>query len=123
MLAIPKGERYSLRKVLDNIWELHIRLYDNGFIDAEVEVRREMLEHLSPRRINVIYEAYEFYSGAYDKLHVFYVPEGEWITSIKEHFSVKLREPDTLTPWKPIVVGVVAAGLFAYAVLRLAKGG
>ena len=55
--SIPKGERYSLRKVLSDIWELHVRLYDDGFIDAEVEVRRELIGHLF-RRLNVVYEAF-----------------------------------------------------------------
>jgi len=79
--TIPKGERYSLRKALGDVWELHLRLYDNGFIDAEVEVRREYLEHLN-KRLNVVYEAFEFYRGLYDKLHIFYVSAGEWIVKI-----------------------------------------
>ena len=55
--SIPRGEKYSLRRVLSNVWKLHVRLYDDGFIDAEVEVRREFMEHLTPRRLNVVYEA------------------------------------------------------------------
>jgi len=121
--SIHKGERYSLRKVLSDIWELHLRLYSNGFIDAEVEVRRECLEHLTPRRLNVVYEAFEYYRGVYDKLHLWYVPTGKWVIKVIDHLSVKLREPDALTPWKPIVIGIVATGLFAYALSRLAKGG
>jgi len=121
--SVYKGERYSLRKVLSDVWELHVRLYDDGFIDAEVEVRREYFEHLTPRRLNVVYEAFEYYRGVYDKLHIWYVPARRWIVRIIDHLNVKLREPDTLTPWKPIVLGIVAAGLFAYALSRLTKGG
>ena len=36
---------------------------------------------------------------------------------------LKLREPDTLTLWKPIVLGIVRTGLFVYALSRLTKGG
>ena len=104
------------------MWELHLRLYDDGFIDAEIEVRREYLEHLN-RRLNVVYEAFEFYRDLYGKLHVLYVPSGEWIVKIIDHFHIKLREPDTLTPWKPIVIGIVVAGLFSYALLNLTRGG
>jgi len=118
-----KGEKYSLRKVLSDIWELHLWLYSDGFIEAEVEVRREYLEHLTPRRLNVVYEAFEYYRGVYDKLHLWYVPAGKWVVKVIDHLNVKLREPDTLTPWKPIVLGIVVAGLFAYALSRLAKGG
>lgn len=120
--TIPKGERYSLRKALSDVWELHLRLYDNGFIDAEVEVRREYLKHLN-KRLNVVYEAFEFYRGLYDKLHIFYAPAREWIVKIIDHFHVKLREPDTLTPWKPIVIGIVVAGILSYALLKLTRGG
>ena len=38
-------------------------------------------------------------------------------------FHVKLREPDTLTPWKPIVIGIVVAGILSYALLKLTRGG
>jgi len=121
--SITKGERYSLRRVLDDVWELHVRLYADGFIDAEVEVRREFMEHLTPRRLNVVYEAFEFYRGIYDKLHILYVPSREWIIKAIDHFLIRLREPDTLTPWKPIVLGIVVVGLLAYALSRLETGG
>ncbi len=121
--SVYRGEKYSLRKILGDVWELHLRLYSDGFIDAEVEVKREFLEHLTLRRLNVVYEAFEYYRGAYDKLHIWYVPKGEWVIKIVDHLNVKLREPDTLTPWRPIVLGTVAIGLFVYALSRLAKGG
>jgi len=121
--SIPKGEKYSLRRILSDTWELHVRLYDDGFIDAEIEVRREFMEQLIPRRLNVVYEAFEFYRDVYDGLHIWYVPAREWITNIIDHFHVKLREPDTLTPWKPIVLGIVIAGILTYALTRLTKGG
>jgi len=121
--TVPKGEKYSLRRALSDVWDLHLRLYDNGLVDAEVEVRREFMEHLTPRRLNVVYEAFEFYRNVYDKLHILYVPAHKWVVKIIDHFYVKLREPNTLTPWKPVVLGVVVAGLFTYALLKLTKGG
>jgi len=45
------------------------------------------------------------------------------VVRIIDHLNVKLREPDALAPWKPIVLGIVVAGLFAYALLRFEKGG
>lgn len=121
--SLHKGERYGLRKVLSDVWELHLRLYSDGFIDAEVGVRREYLEHLTPRRLNVVYEPFEYYRGVYDKLHIWYSPAGEWVVRVIDHLNVKLREPSTLTPWKPVVIGIVAAGLFTYALSRLSTGG
>mgnify|MGYP000282918352 CR=1 FL=1 len=118
-----KDEKYSLRKVLSDVWELHLRLYSDGFIDAEVGVRREYIGNLAPRRLNVVYEAFEYYRSVYNELHLWYVPAGKWIIKVIDHLNVKLREPDTLTPWKPIVLGIVVTGLFVYALSRLAKGG
>jgi len=51
------------------------------------------------------------------------VPKRRWVVKIFDYFHVKLREPDTLTPWKPIVLGIIVAGLFVYASSKLAKGG
>lgn len=121
--SVPKGERYGLKRALSDVWELHLRLYDDGFIDAEVEVRREYMEHLTSRRLNVVYEAFEYYRGIYDKIHLWYAPAGKWVIKVIDHLHVKLREPDTLTPWKPIVLGMVVTGLFAYALTRIEKGG
>lgn len=122
--SVPKGERYSLRKPLSDEWELHVRLYGDGFADAEVEVRREYFEHLA-RRLNVVYEAFEYYRGAYDRLHVWYAPEREWVVGVRDHFEVRLRRPDSLTPWAPVVLGIVAAALAvtSYALSRLSRGG
>lgn len=120
--AMPKGEKYSLRKALDNTWELHLRLYSNGFIDAEVEVRREYIEHLtSGQRLNVVYEAYDSYKAMYDKLHLWYVPSRNWVTSIIDNLSLELHEPGRLIPWKPIVLGVVASVVVAYKLLKPRK--
>lgn len=117
--AVPKGEKYSLRKTIDDTWELHLRLYSNGFIDAEVEVRREYIEHLtSGQRLNVVYEAYDSYKDIYDKLHLWYAPSRSWVTSIIDNFSVELQEPSRLIPWKPIVLGVVAGILVTYKLLK-----
>jgi len=122
ILAIPKGERYSLRKALNDVWELHLRLYNDGFIDAEVEVRREYFEHFN-KRLNVVYEPFEFYEGLYDKLYVFYTPAREWIVKILDNFHIKLRKPNTLTPWKPIVmdIGMISAGLLICVLTKLTR--
>lgn len=123
-LSAFKGERYSLVKKLEDPWELHVRIYDGGFLESEVEVSREYVEHLGEYRIHVIYEAYSYYSKVYDKLHILYKPSGRYIVKILDHVRIRVRPPKTLTPWKPIAV---AAGLFAvvgsifYALSKLEK--
>ncbi len=118
-------DEHSISKTFDN-WELHIRLdKSTGFIHAEIEVSREYFEHLGKWRANVIYEAFEFYRDIYDKLHIYYLPEKDWITKIYNHFRVKISGPKSLTPWKPVVVsGIifsVALGIL-YAISKLDKG-
>jgi len=118
-LALPKGEKYSIRKKLSGPWELHLRLYTNGFIEAEVEVQRDYWEHLSEkrRRLFVVYEVFKYYRDIYDKLHIFYKPEEKWVAKVIDNFCVKLRPPRTLTPWRPIITGVVATTTIVFLLL------
>lgn len=125
VLHVSKGEVYSLVKRLREPWELHVRVYEGGFMEAEVEVSREYVEHLGPYRVYVVYEAFSYYSHVYDKLHVLYKPSRAWVISVKEHFRVRVRPPKLLTPWKPIVASAAAAtalGMLAYALSRLERG-
>ncbi|MGC9227737.1 hypothetical protein [Caldivirga sp.] len=124
--VLKEGERYSLVKRLIDPWELHVRIYYNGLIESEVEVSREYLEHLGDYRVYVVYEAFNYYSKAYDKLHMLYKPSGRWVVGVVDHVRIRVLPPKTLTPWKPIVA---AAGFFAvtgvllYALSKLEKGG
>jgi len=120
-----KGEKYSLSMKIYNIWELHVRIYNDGFIDVHYEVGRDYLEHLEYYTIPSIYEVFDFYRTAYPKFHVFYSASKKWIKGVKTHYLVTLNPPKTLTPWKSIVVTVgalSAIGIIAYALSRLEKG-
>ncbi len=120
-LSICKGEKYSVRLPLTHPWELHIRLYDNGFIESEVEIQREYLEHLERRRINVVYEPFQWYNDIYDRLHIFYRPERRWVIGVREHLRVKLNPPQELTPWVYAVAGAVVIGLLTYCLYKLER--
>lgn len=121
-LSVCKGEKYSLRKILVEPWELHMRIFADGFIEAEVEIKREYLEHLEPRRCIILYEAYQAYADIYPNLHILHTPTGKWITGILEHYQVCISPPRGLTPWKPMVaitsiIGTI--GLIAFALNML----
>lgn len=109
-LAVKKGEVFSLRRLLDHPWELHVRIYKNGFVDGEVEVRREFIEHLSRRRLFVVYEIYDHVKDICN-LHILYKPEGRWVVRIETNFVVRLDPPEKLTPWKPLVICLSLATL------------
>jgi len=40
------GQVFGLVKPLDDTYEIHVRGYQDGTLDAEIEVSREYLEHL-----------------------------------------------------------------------------
>ncbi|QXJ34872.1 hypothetical protein [Saccharolobus shibatae] len=69
-LEFYKGENYSLSKRI-RPWEVHVIIYPDGFIDSYFEVSREYFEHLTYKAIPSIYEPFESYKTAYNKLHVF----------------------------------------------------
>ena len=123
--ALPKGEKYTVRKILSYPWEHHLRLFENGFIEPEVEVQREFFEHLGQRRLFIIYEAFEYYRGFYENLHIFHNLTRKWVINVLDHFKVRLRPPQSLTFWKPVVAVAGAAltvGVLLYALSKLSKG-
>ena len=124
-LEVYKGEKYSLVMKFYDIWDLHVRVYSDGFIVSHFEVSREYLEHINYETIPSIYEPFEFYRTAYDKLHIFDNVTKKWIKEVRSNYLVTLNPPSTLTPWKPIsvIAGVLAGiGFIAYALSRLDKG-
>lgn len=127
--SIPKGEDYSISRIILHPWELHLRLYYNskqppfGRIQAHFEVSREYFEHLGVVQ-PVIYEPFDFYKDLFPEFVVLYNPENAFISSIDENYKITLNGPGSLTPWKPVVASVVAVGLFAgilYAISKLAE--
>ena len=120
-----KGEKYSLSMKIYNIWELYVRIYEDGFIDSHFEVSRDYFEHLQYPTIPSIYEVFDFYRTAYNKLHIFDNVAKKWIKEIRNHYLVTLNSPRSLSPWEPIVVTVGALsviGIMAYALSRLDTG-
>lgn len=71
-----------------------------------------------------IYETFDFYRTAYNRLHVFDNVSKKWIKEVRSHYLVTLNAPESLTPWKPIAITVGALGaigIIAYALSRLDK--
>jgi len=125
-VSLGKGEKYNLRIVVQEPWELHVRIYGSGLVEGEVEVKREYIEHLSPWRSSVIYEVFQFYQDFYPTLHILYKPKGLYVVRVIDHYRVELKPPESLTLWKPIVIGGVligVLGLIAYFLSKLEKPG
>jgi len=118
-MHLPKGEKFSIRKVLRPPWEIHLRIFEDGFIDSEVEVQREYIQYLEPWRSTVIYEAFWSYSKIYQYLHIFYTPKKMFITNVYEHFRILLKPPERLVKTESVVL-LGTIGLVGIAALALA---
>ena len=110
-IAIPEGEAFGLSKLLDNTWEFHIRVFNSGVVRSHIEINRKYFQHLGNLRIFTAYEAYDFYKYVFPESYLKYVPENQIIKNVTENFKVSLPEPTGLTPWKPVISGIVLTGI------------
>ena len=101
------GQVFGLVKRLDppwEIWEMHVRGFDDGHLEAEIEISRDYLEHLDDRhRRSAAAELSQI-------LNKYGIPH-----TIERSDNVKLdlEAPEALTPWKPIAaVGMVILALY-----------
>ena len=103
MLAVNKGERYSLAMKVKPPWEIHTRIFPDGTIESEVEVSRDYLQHLIGPRFNVVYEAYDLLRGIPDDKRICIKPLGRCISDVVENIGIELKSPKALIPWRPLI--------------------
>ena len=94
--VVKPGQVFGLVKRVDDIWEMHVRGFDDGRLESEIEISRDYFEHLDDRfrrdataDLKQILDAYE----------VPYSIEGDI-----SHSTVVLPYPESVTPWKPLAV-------------------
>jgi len=80
-----------------------VRIFNNGYVESEIEVDRDYLQHLTGPRFNVIYEVYEALKGLTSYRRICIKPLGECINDVIENVGIELRAPRVLIPWKPLV--------------------
>ena len=117
-------ELYSLSVKFYDIWELHIRVYRNGFITSHFELSRDLFQ-LNYPTVPSVYEPFEFYKVAYDRFHLYDAVARKWVKDVLGNYLVTLNPPHDLTAWRPIKVvhGVLAGvGIIGYALSRLEEG-
>ncbi len=66
VLALPLGEKYSIAKKVNDIFEIHVRIFSNGLILSEVEISREFVEHIFTKSINYSYEMNNIISSEFN---------------------------------------------------------
>ncbi len=99
--TIKQGQVFGLVKKVDGIWEMHVRGFKDGRLEAEIEISRDYFEHLDDKyRRDATLELTQIL----DAYQIPYQTEGTL-----PHMEVTLNPPEKLTPWKPIaaIAGVV----------------
>ena len=88
------GQVFGLVKRLDETWEMHVRGFGRGALEAEVEVPRDYFEHLNDR----------FRRDATPELEAILRYHGipYRITGQLPRVLMELELPRRLTPWKPV---------------------
>ncbi len=99
-----EGQVFGMVKELSDTLEVHVRAYADGSLDAEVEVSRRFLEHLTAGSE----PAPELLAGVLRRHGI----ECE----VTRHPAGEVHAPVTLTPWKPLAA--VAALLLLPLILR-----
>ncbi len=93
-----KGQVFGLVKPLNETLEVHVRAYRDGSLDAEVEVSRKYIEHLTAGSEPAV----EILTGVLRKHGIPYrvvrPPAGGTLTALS---------PGRLTPWKPFAAAAL----------------
>jgi len=98
------GQVFGLVKPLDDVYEVHVRGYQDGTIDAEIEVSREYLEHL-------VYGSYPYDHYLLEILKKYNIPHK---VAKPVESAQKLPKPATLIPWKPLLLIAAVVGVIAF---------
>jgi hypothetical protein len=98
------GQVFGLVKPLDDVNEVHVRGYQDGTLDAEIEVSREYLEHL-------VYGSYPYDHYFMEILKRHNIPH-KVVKPIES--AQKPPKPATLIPWKPLLLIAAVVGVIAF---------
>jgi hypothetical protein len=101
--TIKQGQVFGLVKKVDSVWEMHVRGFKDGRLEAEIEISRDYFEHLDDRYRR---DATPELTQILDAHQIPYQTKGEL-----PQMEVILNPPEKLTPWKPIVA-IVAVTAF-----------
>ena len=115
------GEKHSLiTNFFYDIWDLRVRIYDDGFIDGRLEVSQKYRKYLYKYTVPSIYEVFEFYRTVYNSLYIFDNVANKWIKEVRIHYLVTLNPPNSpALPFQTTVGSLSMVGILAYPLSRL----
>jgi glycosidase len=93
--TIKPGQVFGLIKKLDNVWEMHVRGFSNGTLEAEIEISRDYVEHFND---NYRRDATPELTAFLDAYHIPYHINGNL-----PQMQIVFDPPQQLTPWKNVV--------------------
>lgn len=93
--VIKPGQVFGLVRKAGDIWEMHVRGFDDGRLESEIEVSRDYLEHLNDKYRR---DATPELKQILDASQISYRIEGDI-----SHSIIALPYPESVTPWKPLV--------------------
>jgi len=97
------GQVFGLIRKLDNTWEMHVRGFDDGRLESEIEISRDYFEHFNDEYRT---EATSELTQILDAYRIPYEIKGNPNPSK----GVLYLPKKTLVPWKPLaaIAGLVA---------------
>jgi hypothetical protein len=108
--VIKPAQVFGLVKKLDGIWEMHVRGFDDGRLESEIEISRDYLEHLNDKyRRDATLEL----TRLLDTYQTPYEIKGE-----PTRLTAVLFPPKEVTPWKPLVAIAGIAAFIAFLCWR-----
>ena len=113
------GEKYSLVTRFFYYINLHVKIYDDGFIDGYFEVLQKDRKYLYNHTIPSIYEVFEIYRTVYNNLYIFDNVANKWIREVSVHYIVTLNPPNSSPSFQLIVGPLSMVGILAYPLSRL----
>lgn len=110
---VKPGQVFGLVKDLGDIWQMHVRGFEDGHLESEIEISRYYLEHPGTSR-----PATEELCGILNRHNITY----EWEGQLRAPVRVRTEPPGTLTDWRPLLaMGVLIAAAVAIAYLLREK--
>lgn len=103
---------FGFVKDIRNVWQMHVRGFEDGHLEAEIEISRFFLEHP-----NTSQPATKELCEILDQYQIPYT----FVERPMAPIQSKTEAPGTLTDWRPIVeimALLAVAGLVAYLISR-----
>ncbi len=102
---VKTGQMFGLVKRLSDVWEMHVRGFEDGALESEIEVSREYFEHLDD----------QYRKDATSELLSILKQHGipYKVTGALPEMAVRLQTPKSVTPWKPVAVLGALLGIVA----------